>query len=326
MADFALQTNAQGFISSAPARLIANNFDVRALRTNALLRKDEWRSLDTAVITVARQRLAVVEDLRSRGLIHSLGGLGVLVDEYEKVSDMTPADQSMAGVTEGEFDTPEFELASVPIPITHKDFFVNVRRLQASRSRGSSIDVVSAELAGAVVAEKLEDTVINGSSVRIGGNIAYGFRNFPQRATGNLTVSWNDPATTGAQIMADVLAMVAEAEAMNYNGPYMLYVGTAYNGKLREDFKANGDKTIRDRILEIDAIQGIRSSARMPANEVVLVQLTSNVVQLSVGQDITTVEWSEMGGFVQRFRVFAAMAPRLKADHKGQTGIVHYSA
>jgi hypothetical protein len=63
----------------------------------------------------------------------------------------------------------------------------------------------------------------------------------------------------------------------------------------------------------------------MTAPEVLLVQLTSDVVDLPVGQDITTVEWDTKGGLQMHFKVMAAMAPRMKSDANGNTGIVHYT-
>lgn len=304
-------------------RLLLNNMDTDVLRTNALLRDDEWRRIDDAVLDVARGRLRGIQDLRDAGLTRDLGGLGVLIAEYEKVSDMEPAEQSLAGVTEGQEDIPEFTLAGVPVPITHKDFRVNVRHLQASRTRGQTIDVTAAEIASRLVAELLEDTLFNGSAVRIGTSQIQGYRNFTDRITGNTSAAW-DGTATGEQMVADVIAMIGDAEAANYFGPYVLYVNTATMTFLREDFKTNSDKTVLQRMLEIDSLSAVRNSSRMTATEVILVQLTSDVIDLPVGQDVTTVEWDTKGGLSMHFKVMAAVVPRLKSDANGNTGIVHY--
>jgi len=312
--------------SGSRAKLLAaNNWDVSVLRTNALLRKDEWVRLDEAVVRVARQRLAIVETLRNRGLVYPAGNLGTLLVEWQRLSDFTEANQDMGLETRGEKDRPTWDLVAVPIPITHKEFEVNIRHLEASRQRGAALDTTMGELAAAVVAEKLEDTVLNGSKVKVGGAQAYGFRNFPDRVTGTIS-DWTDPDVTGNDILQDVLKMVKALEDVRHYGPFHLFLGTAYNARLRDDFKTYGDKTIRDRILEVDAIEGITTSALIPDGEVIIVQLTSDVVDLAVIQDITTVEWAEMGGFITQFVVFAAMAPRLKSDRKGQCGIGHFTA
>ena len=64
-----------------------------AMVTNAdaTLRKDDWLQLDTAVLKVAKERLNIVSDLRSRGLIFSgtvyrffsLGSVNVLSSDRE---------------------------------------------------------------------------------------------------------------------------------------------------------------------------------------------------------------------------------------------------
>lgn len=323
--DRALQSNALDFVGNGVgARLLASNMDTNVLRTNALLQDDEWKRLDDAVLHVARGRLAAIDDLRNAGLTRDLGGLGVLIAEYEKVSDMEPAEQSLAGVTEGSEDIPEFTLAGVPVPITHKDFRVNVRHLMASRTRGASIDVTAAEIAGRLVAELLEQTLFNGSAIQIGTSTLQGYLNFTDRITGSTAADW-DGTATGEQMVADVIAMIADAEAAFYEGPYTLYVSTEAMGFLREDFKANSDKTVLQRMMEIDKLNAIRSSSKIATVNILLVQLTSDVIDLPVGQDITTVEWDTKGGMSQHFKVMAAMAPRLKSDANGNTGIVHYN-
>lgn len=321
--DPAIQTDPLTFTSTA-GRLLNNSMNVNSLRTNALLREDEWKRIDDAVLMVARNRLAAIQDLRDAGLTRDLGGLGVIIAEYEKVSDMEPAEQNLSGVSEGQEDIPEFTIAGVPVPITHKDFRVNIRHLEASRTRGASIDVTAAEIAARLVAEALEDMLFNGSNVRIGTNTLPGYRNFTDRITGSTSAVW-DGSATGEQMVADVIAMIGDAEAANYFGPFVLYVSTATMTFLREDFKANSDKTVLQRMLEIDSLSAVRHSGRMTATEVLLVQLTSDVVDLPVGQDITTVEWDTKGGMQMHFKVMAAMAPRVKSDANGNTGIVHYT-
>jgi hypothetical protein len=314
------------FLASGPGkRLAAAGYDPKVLRTNGLLRKEEWVRYDEAVVRVARQRLGIIMRLRAKGLIYDAGNLGTLTVEWERLSDMTEAHQSMGLETRGQRDRATWDLQQIPIPITSKEFEVNIRHLTASRNRGSSLDVTNAELAGAVVSESLEGMIVNGSTVKIGGNQAYGLNNFPDRLTGTLTADWDVTTTTGEQILKDVLAMIKALQAKNYYGPYELFIGTSYNNKLAEDFKANSDKSIRARLLEIDELDAINTSAKIAAGAVHMIQMTSNVIDIAVAQDILTVEWAEMGGLLQEFLVFAAMAPRLKSDRAGQSGIAHYS-
>ncbi|KKK92749.1 hypothetical protein LCGC14_2699840, partial [marine sediment metagenome] len=48
--------------------LLQSNFDIGALRTNAVLRKDEWLQFDTVLVEVARKRLPLVTALIAAGL------------------------------------------------------------------------------------------------------------------------------------------------------------------------------------------------------------------------------------------------------------------
>ena len=120
--------------------------------------------------------------------------------------------------------------------------------------------------------------------------------------------------------------MIAAAEDENYFGQFMFYVPVSYMQVLRNDFKANSDKTIMDRMMEIDAVQGVRGTTSL-TSEVIAVRLTRDVLDLSIASDVTTVQWDEMGGMIQNFKVMAAMAPRVKipATANAKTGLGHYT-
>jgi uncharacterized linocin/CFP29 family protein len=335
----ARQGSAPEILSGSPGKILsANGWDLRALRpvlrgngqairANDLLRKDEWKALDDAVVPAARRQLGAIEDMRAAGLTRNLGSLGVLLDEYEAVSDIDPAEQSMSGVAPGQRDLATFTLNSVPIPITFRDFQIHLRHLEASRRGGSGIDTTNAELCAQRVAEKLEAMLFNGSTVAIGGNAVAGLTTASSRITGSLTGDWATfPTVTGDNIITDVLAMIAAAEDENYFGQFMFYVPVSYMQVLRNDFKANSDKTIMDRMMEIDAVQGVRGTTSL-TSEVIAVRLTRDVLDLSIASDVTTVQWDEMGGMIQNFKVMAAMAPRVKipATANAKTGLVHYT-
>ena len=123
--DKALVNYASDFLKSggSVARLLASNhLNINELRTNELLRKEEWQALDETLVGVARQRLIGINDLISRGLSFNAGGLGVVLSEYEQLGDMSAANVDFSAVTDGEKDSVTFTVVSVPIPIFHKDF------------------------------------------------------------------------------------------------------------------------------------------------------------------------------------------------------------
>jgi len=257
-------------------RLLNNAMNVNALRTNATLRKDEWKHYDLAVVQAAQERLVGVADLMGRGLVLRIAnGLGKTVLEYEDASDIEGAQLSMDGVTRGLNDRIEYDLKFMPLPIIHKDFQINVRVLNASRTTGASLDTAMAELSARKVAEKEEELLFQGSSsYTFGGGTLYGYVDAPNRNTVTLALAWDNVAKTGEQILTDVKNMKqASIDALHY-GPWVLYIPTAYETVLDGDFKANSDKSIRTRLLEIAGIEDIKVVDKLAANNVVLVQMT----------------------------------------------------
>ena len=59
------------------------------------------------------------------------------------------------------------------------------------------------------------------------------------------------------------------------------------------------------------------------STEVVMPQLTRNVVDLAVAEDVQNVEWESGDGFSLFFKVYLAQAPRLKQDYAGNLGVAH---
>jgi len=241
------------------------------------------------------------------------------------MSDIDGASFSMDGVTRGDNDRPEFDINYLPLPIVHKDFQINARVLQASRTTGAPLDTTMAELAARKVAEALEDLLFNGTGgMTYGGGTIYGYKNFTYRNTYSLTGNWDDDsAVSGTDILNDVRGMKQAALNDRYYGPYTLYIPNNFETRLDDDFKANSDKTIRQRILEIEGINSVKVSDSLTADNVLLVQMTSDVVRLVNGLGITTVEWDSEGGMVHHYKVMAIKVPQLRADQSDRTGIVH---
>lgn len=317
--DNAQITDSRSFTGPAIVRLMQAGFKVNALRTNALLREDEWIEVDRAVVDVARATLNGIADLRQYGLIHTLGGLGSILSAYDQQSDMTDANIDMSGVTPGEEDKLDFNQVSVPVPIIHKDFRLNIRQLEASRRLGDGLDVTQPAVATRKVAEALENLLFNGSSLRVNGNAIFGYTTHPNRNTYN-GGDWG----TISNIYTNVNEMVAAAEADNYYGPYGLYVATPQYAEARAVYSDGSGQTAIQRCLEaIPQLKFIKPSSFLAAGSAVLVTLVRDVVDLALAQDIVPVEWETQGGFVQHFKTFCAMVPRIKADADGRSGIVH---
>ncbi|KKL19427.1 hypothetical protein LCGC14_2465550, partial [marine sediment metagenome] len=118
------------------------------LVTNATLRRDEWKTLDEAILKISEQRLGGIQDLLDKGLTYNLGNaMGTTVFEWHDVSDALSADLTMDGVTRAVGDRPAFQHNYLPIPIIHVDYEINARVLASSRSLGNPLDTTTAERA-----------------------------------------------------------------------------------------------------------------------------------------------------------------------------------
>lgn len=315
--------------------LVVNGDQVGKLHANAtaLLQYDEWKDIDRAVINAAVQRMTGVADLQSRGLTHNLGSIGQTISLWDRMSDMTPANVSMSATTRGEKDTPAYEPQFVPVPIVHKDFDFELRRLEASRLLGESLDVSAAALAGRLVAERTEQMLFLGASAiqvtdpALGQGIIYGYTTHPDRNMVDMDNPWNTlTPEQNAEIITDVMAMMAASRAARHYGPWVLYIPAAYEGKMDEDYKgaASSDtRTVRERIMALQGIEDIKVADFLTGNNVILISLTKDVVDLAIAQDITTVQWTTNGGMSEEYKVMAVWVPRLKSDFDGRSGITH---
>lgn len=295
---------------------------------DATLRKDEWKQYDEAIIRVARERLTGIADLESRGLVYNItNGLAKTVLEYEDMDDPGEASVSMDGVAKAKAFRPQFGIKYLPLPIIHADYFLNARVLASSRTTGEALDTTMAEVAVRRINEKLEDMLFGGATneFAFGGGTIETYITFDHRETGSMTAHWNDSAATGATILGDVLGMIQKSIDNSYYGPWVLYIPTEFQTAIEEDYVVGYPKTIRQRLLEVNGLQDIKVADRLATDNIVLVQMTSDVVRLVTGMAITPVEWESEGGMRHHFKVMTIKVPQLRADHNNKTGIVHYT-
>lgn len=292
----------------------------RALVDNRILREDETREIEEALTEVARRDLVAVADLRAAGLSTNLRNIGVTSFEFERVSPVDPAGQSMSILDINERDLVQFGLNVVPVPVTASQFELDARTEAAGTTRGEPVSLTNVEEHTRAVAEKLEDTLINGATpdIVIGGNGLPGYTNFPGRVTLSFSNGpWDSPTVPPSPpslqfAVDDVLAMRTALRDNGFTGPYTLYVPSNFDGVLDDDYKAESDRTLRERLLAINGIDNIRVSATLPDDNVLLVQMTRSVVQMAVGQDITTITWDVMGGLSGRWAILAVMSFAIK--------------
>jgi uncharacterized linocin/CFP29 family protein len=269
-------------------------------------------------------------DLMNAGLTMNLNNaLGTTRVEWEQATHMEGAEISMDGITRAQNDAPEFNLKALPIPIVHKGFHINIRKLEASRKLGEPLDTLQAEQSSTLVSERQEKILFKGSSLQANGLTIEGYTNATNRNTGSLSGDWSDPgAVDGTEIIQDLIAMIEDLKNDNQRGQVWVYVPTSYHNRMQDDYKANSDKTIMQRAMEIESITAIRESQELndgASGEVVMVRPVRQTVDLIVGFTNTMVMWDTHGGMQTNFEVMSILVPRIRSDASGQSGIVHFS-
>lgn len=292
--------------------------------TNApsAFRHDEQVLYDTEMIGVSRQRLTISTWLKSLGLVKNLGGLGVILSMYQRSGDFTPAKISMSGRTRADQDALTFDEAGVPIPIFHKEFEIDHRRLMASRRINQPLDTDSIAIATRVVTDEWEKHIFTGiPGINIGGLQAYGFLTHPNRNTLTLTATW--VTATGAQILVDINRMITALWADNFYGPYVVMVAKDIWLNLTNDFSSTkGDNSILKRLRENPDIKDIVCADYLTAGNVVMFQATKDVVDLAIAQDMDNIPWQTQP-LATEWKVFTAGAIRVKSEMSGNCGVVH---
>ena len=303
--------------------------NVRIQNATTSLRQYDWLQIDKAVVKAAQPRLKAVADLRSRGLTYGIpNGMAKTMLQTETMSNINDAQISMDALHKGPTDRPEFETMNLPLPIIHYDFHYSLREVKASREGGTPLDTATAEMAGRKVAEAAEKLLLGKwtpAAYKYGGGSITGYTNFADVLTQTIT----SPATsgwTGQTLLGELLeARQSSMDAYHY-GPWVLYVGPSWDQYLDQDWSTlKGDGTVRERIAKLNGIESIITLDYLTTYEMLLVQMTSDVVRLVEGMDITTVAWESQGGFLLNYKVMAIIVPQLRSDINDRTGIVYCS-
>jgi hypothetical protein len=316
-------------------KIVPEYKQVRMTRNDATLRLLDWIQLDEAVVRAAKPRLRAAKDLEENGLVYMLpNGIAKTVIQYQEMTDITGATMSMDGLRQSEADRPLFNLVNYPLPLIHKDFNYPLRQLLASRTGYSPLDTETAMLAGRRVAEQIEQLTLGEAASTLmlgvntytfGGGTIYGFKNWPGRITYSITQP-TTPGWTPQATVDDILQMKTLSQQNAHMGPWMIYVGLYWDRYMDDDYKQTyNDMTLRQRIREIDGVLDVRTVDYISDDSIIMVQMTTDVVRMIKGMDLTTIQWESNGGMQLNFKVMALVLPMLRGDYYGQTGLVHGS-
>lgn len=286
--------------------------------------KDEWKQMDTAVQEVYRSELGAWQEVMGRNLRYNIpDGLGVTMLQGQTRSDIGDATMSMDGLRRGENDRHLYEIHNLPLPLIHKDFVIPMRDLAVSRRKGLGMDVELAQDATRKVLEIAEKLLI-GSYVypTVGGATIYGMTTYNNRITGSVTA----PTTSGWTPDTLVSEVLTGRQTLinNYQrGPIMMFMGTGWMKFLDGDYSAaKGSNTLRQRVLAIEGIQGIRTLDFLSGYRVVMVIMNPRNVRIVTFAPLRVVRWEEMGGMEMHMKVMMGAVPQFRADYNNRCGVL----
>lgn len=300
----------------------------RGLTLNSLLMRDEWTEVDRAVLGAATQVLRAEPDLRSRELRHGLGSIASVVSRYYTASEVTGANITMSGRGGANRDLPEINEVDIPVPVIFKDFEIDQRALLSSRRLGDGLDLTGLRAATQVVAEAKEDMLLgNLGAFKMNGASIYGYRTHPNRGSATASSLGGGVFSTITNIMPTIMGAMGMAKARNHNGPYVMYLGTTGYINMLATYSDNTGQTARQRALaSIPELKDIVEIPRMPAGEMLLVQMDATVVDFAEPNDVVGIqvrEWASDDGLAANFKVMSVFVPRVKARFDGKSGVQH---
>lgn len=305
----------------------SGNIEPIVVNAPASLMRDEWKLLDTAVVEAAKPPLMLVQDVIGRGLTYNVpNGMGKTILEYQTHGDITGATTSMDGMRQSDEDRADFDISGLPLPIVHKDFSFSARQIAVSRNGSMPLDTTTAALAARKVGELLEDYALGVSTFAFGGYTVHGITSHPSRKTKTLTAP-TDAGWTPQTLIGELLDMIQLGIADNQYGPYMAYFSPNWTQYLEDDYSAAmPTNTLRQRIAAIESIVGVRTIPRLTGLQVILVQMTSDVIRMVIGMPVTTLQWESSGGMRIHFKVMAIMVPQVRPDQADNAAVIHGTA
>ena len=314
---------------------------LQAVWNAAYVSRDEGIKIQQRVIAATRSRLRVWADLAAANTL-DVGGLGNYTVEYEMENDPGEAFRHMELVGELRRDESQTKIGSVPIPITQAGFEYTQRRLAHSATSGRPVQTRNAERAGRRIAEAMERVTL-GTSTGVtwgtrgsgygrwqhdGTSTEYGYTNCPYRFT--KTDMHTPSASSPEQVLEDFIEATELMHSNDFHGPFIAYVTTGYDRFLKDDYFRTGGtsavRSLRERLLsgpDNDITEIRRVDLFTTGYQVILVDMSGDTAVAAIAQNITTIQWPDLGGAIQKWRVFMAAAPLIYHNYAGETGILH---
>ena len=289
-------------------------------------RYDEYLEYDTEITRIFRENLRLVKDLSS--VKKSISGKGVTEIRRLSSSDLIGATMTIDFSEAPSNDLVDYHETIIPLPVHQKTIKVPVRLSDHRNKFSGSIIQDNLEVATRRVADSIEQMAWVGTNgVSLGGNIMYGYGNFPQsNIVTEINPDWS--TATGTEIYASILAMKQALVNDNIfdDSLYTLYYSKDYETVLDREFSAEYPKTIATKIAEArgfssDRIRPIHLPNQDLTRTVFLTSIQRKYIDFPDYNGIQWVEYQRTPIDPVEFCVYSICAIRIKTDYNGNCAL-----
>jgi hypothetical protein len=314
--------------------------DGTSVRANAqLFDYDEWVNRSDEIIDEVEVELTLLDDAMGIDSISSDLSYTVYTEQAESQMQ-TEASVSMDGQAKGDEDDTATLPVGVAQPIIHVDYSIGARDQAQSQNMGSDKEARKAEEAGRLIREKEDAIMANGWGVDIqgpnGGTFSVdGYLTTDARISGNAPGAWEaTDDSTKRNVQDTVEQMVADLETVGGNNDrnlmprsrgVFLYYNQTHNSVLdKEDPRGDGNRSIRQRLLQDHPYVTLRETPFIPEDEVIMVVRDSRVVSIVNAQGPTNLSW-EPGPMATRYKALSSRVPFFRSTYDDILGVVDYN-
>lgn len=296
------------------------------IAANSLLDKREWAELDREIFEMVKLRQNAVQDLIDRNLVKR-SSLAVMLSQWRMATERTRPSVNMDGRSRANRDLTDRQVFSVPVPIIRTDYEIGRRELLSSRTLGQPIDTFEAGEAAAAVAEEQERMLFDGDAgIVVQGSAIRGYTTLPARDTNTAAGYGGGDFGTISNIRPTFLGMLTALSLVRYYGPFVAYVANTQYLQMLARFSDGSGDTALETVEDLPQIDAVKPSDFLADGNVVMIQMTRNVVDYEIAQELEQHEWESGDSQALFFAVMAASVPRLKTDTDGNAGIAHATA
>lgn len=319
------------------SELKARDIDSPVFNSTVYTRQD-WIQIDRAVTLAQRLPLKAYADLRAANTLGGFDAWSKMTIEYSAMSDAGEVVKDMDATSPARDDTPSHLIRSTPLPVIHGDFSYPQRLLDQARATGMPLDTTMFEQITRRIWESVEKLFIGtetgltwgsrstGPFPITGTSTEYGLTNYPLRITKtDLTVP---TGSNPEAVNQDLMEAIETLRGYGFQGPYVLYYSTAYGPFINGDYFRTGGTsavtTLKQRLMLNEEISDIRRLDYLTSGyQWILVDYNRGQIQAVNGMMPKSVQWSERGGYIQKFMVLAIQTVLFRTQFSGVAPFLH---